>query len=68
MSGDYTVLLPGRAFFATALVTAVGTDAAFCNVQSWTDETHVRVRCYTAAGVPKNSTFTLANFWCGQFA
>jgi hypothetical protein len=65
VSGDYTVNLPNRAYFDNAQVTAVDADANYCNVQSWSDVdgSQVRVRCFTATGLPANSGFTLANIW-----
>lgn len=63
-TGQYTVLLPGLAASAgTVQVTAYGTDAAHCKVASWAPagaNQRIRVRCFSAAGAPVDSQFTLS--------
>jgi len=62
--GQYSVLLPGLAASAgTVQVTAYGSDSAHCKVASWAPagtNQRIRVRCFTAAGAPVDSQFTLS--------
>jgi hypothetical protein len=63
-TGAYTVLLPGQqATAGTVQVTAYGSDAAYCKVASWGpagSDQRIRVRCFSAAGAPTDSQFTLS--------
>jgi len=62
--GQYSVLLPGLAASAgTVQVTAYGADSAHCKVASWAPagaNQRIRVRCFTAAGAPVDSQFTVS--------
>ncbi|GIJ43559.1 hypothetical protein Val02_04450 [Virgisporangium aliadipatigenens] len=62
--GLYSVYLPGQnASAGTVHVTAYGTDAAYCKVESWApvgDSQRVKVRCRDTAGAAVNSRFTLS--------
>lgn len=57
--GSYTANMPGMSFVGgTVEVTAYGTGSAHCKVVSWFS-TSVNVACFTAAGAPTDSMFTL---------
>lgn len=57
--GRYTANLPGMNFVGgTVEVTAYGAGSAHCKVVSW-GGTSVNVACFTAAGAPVDSFFTL---------
>jgi hypothetical protein len=57
--GAYTATLPGFTGFGdTVHVTAYGSDSTYCKVAGWGVPT-VNVRCFTAAGAPADSLFTL---------
>lgn len=57
--GTYTANLPGMSFVGgTVEVTAYGSGSAHCKVVSWFT-TSVNVACFTAAGAPTDSLFTL---------
>jgi hypothetical protein len=56
--GHYNVTIPGTPSYttATALVTAVGTDSAYCTVTSWLP---IAVACYQADGSPEDTKFAV---------
>lgn len=62
--GLYAVYLPGQAARAgTVQVTAYGSDAAYCKVQSWAPSgtsQRILVKCLDSAGAPADSQFTLS--------
>jgi len=61
-SGRYTVLLNGMPKGGSAQVTALGTNPRHCTISSiaYTKPQKVGVRCFDAAGDPKDTKFTLA--------
>ena len=64
-TGSYRVRLPEMdPYYSTVKVTAYGTSSGTCTVLDWFqgpgDDTDVEVRCFTAAGAPMNSQFTLS--------
>ncbi|MEV6601477.1 hypothetical protein AB0M36_32190 [Actinoplanes sp. NPDC051346] len=62
--GLYSVYLPGQAARAGSVqVTAYGSDAAYCKIQSWAPSgtsQRVLVRCLDHHGAPTDSQFTLS--------
>ncbi len=57
--GLYTANMPGMSFLGgTVEVTAYGTGSAHCKVTSWFASS-VNVACFSAAGAPTDSMFTL---------
>jgi hypothetical protein len=62
--GTYTVNLPGLGGTnGNVLVSAHGTSSTHCNVLSWGSSPGnrpIEVRCWSTAGVPADSTFSLA--------
>jgi hypothetical protein len=62
--GLYSVYLPGLGATAgTVQVTAYGSDGAYCKTGSWGPDgtrQRVKVRCFSAAGTPADSRFTLS--------
>jgi len=62
--GLYSVYLPGQAARAgTVQVTAYGTDAAYCKVQSWAPSgtnQRILVKCLDSTGAPTDSQFSLS--------
>jgi hypothetical protein len=57
--GQYTVTIPGSPSFttSTALVTAVGNNADYCNVMSWLP---INVACFAPNGSPADSQFAVS--------
>jgi hypothetical protein len=57
-TGVYTVQLPAFGANGDVQVTAYGGGSSFCKVSVWT-LSGVGVRCFTTAGVPADSSYTV---------
>jgi hypothetical protein len=58
-TGVYTASLPGfTTIGGNVAITAYGSDSSYCKISSWGVST-VNVRCFTAAGAPVDTMFTL---------
>jgi hypothetical protein len=59
-TGDYKFKTPVNFVNGNVQVTAYGTGSEHCKVAYWNNADGIRVKCYTAKGVPVNARFDVA--------